>query len=631
VGQSSDKLHVLLICIVLAAATIVAYEPVRRNDFVGIDDSAYVTQNPQVKEGLTARSVWWAFTTLHIGNWHPLTWLSHMVDCELFGLEPVGHHLHNLLLHVANTLLLFWVFKRMTGAIWPSAFVAAAFALHPVNVESVAWAAERKDVLSGLFWMLTLAAYAWYAQRPGVGRYSVVVLVFVLGLLAKPMLVTLPFVLLLLDYWPLHRLELPHDRPREAAAQARDIPYQRSTAGRLVAEKIPLFVLVLASSVVTFIAQQRGGAVSPLEKLPVGYRVSNAIVSYVGYLSKMICPRRLAVFYPLLLKRLPMWWVVMCFVLLTAVSVGIVVLRRRRYLTVGWLWYLGTLVPVIGLVQVGSQAMADRYTYLPSVGIFVMVAWGMAELLGKCRYGRIGLGVVGAVVLVLLSAGTRRQVRYWQSSLTLFGRAAEVTEYNFRMHDAYGSALYTQDRYEDAIEQFSQALQINPKYTKARNNLGKTYLALGRLDEAVMCLTEVLRVEKELPDVYSNLGLAYAQLGKNGLAVAHLAKSIELAPDNTDVLNNLAWILATVEDAGVRNAAEAVEHAERACEMTNYERPEMLDTLAAAYAAAGRFSEAVETATKAAKLADSADQKELTAKIEARLQLYKAGQPYRSK
>jgi tetratricopeptide (TPR) repeat protein len=618
--QYSNKLYVISICAVLALATIIAYEPMRYNNFVGLDDPAYVTDNPHVKGGITREAVIWAFTTPYSGNWHSLTWLSHMLDCEFFGLNPTGHHFTSLLLHVVNALLLFLVFNRMTGNMWPSAFVAALFALHPLHVESVAWAAERKDVLSGFFWMLAMIAYVRYAERPSIRRYVLVVLAFCLGLLSKPMIVTLPFVLLLLDYWPLGRLQ-----------------WGNRSARRLIREKIPLFVLAAVSSVITFIVQQKAGAMAMElpEKLPLNFRISNALVSYISYISKMIYPSRLAVFYPL--NMIPLWWTTICFVMLAAISTFIIV-SHKRYLMTGWFWYLGTLVPVIGLVQVGSQALADRYTYLPLIGIFIMVAWGAAEIGTKWHFRRFWLGTSMGLVLAVLLICTRTQVRYWQDNLTLYGHAAEVTKNNFRMHTLYGNALLLQrGEIDEARTQFNKALRINPLYSRANKGLGKVFLAQGDFDEAIRCFNAALLTkknlfnEKDLSDVYGRLGLAYTQLGKDEPAVTNLTKSIELDPNSADNLNNLAWVLATTGDVKLRNPTDAVKYAQRACELRGYNQPSLLDTLAVAHAAAGNFPEAIKTAERAIKSAEDANDKTLAEEIGKRLELYKSGRPYQQR
>jgi len=387
-----------LIYLALALVTFVAFVQVGHNDFINYDDAEYVTENEKVQKGLNIESFVWAFTTGHASNWHPLTWLSHMLDCQLYGLSPAGHHLTNLFLHLLNTLLLFGVLKTMTRAVWPSAFAAVLFAVHPLHVESVAWIAERKDVLSAFFWMLTMAAYLRYTKHPCIVRYLPVVFAFALGLMTKPMLVTLPFVLLLLDYWPLKRLQFGRI----------NIPESQSHK-RLILEKIPLFTLAAISSVITCIVQQSGGAMGGNEVLTVGVRLANALVSYVGYIHKMIYPKGLAVLYPHPLDGVGLWQPVVSFIILAVISAGVIFAsRKRRYLATGWFWYLGTLIPVIGLVQVGSQAMADRYTYLPSIGIFIILAWGIPELLARWRCRKVIPAVLAGIVLVACSGLSRK-------------------------------------------------------------------------------------------------------------------------------------------------------------------------------------------------------------------------------
>ncbi len=618
----SEKSWILSIC--LAVVTITAYEPMRHNDFISLDDPAYVVDNPHVNKGITRESVIWAFTTPHSGNWHSLTWLSHILDCQVFGLNAIGHHLTSLLFHIASTLLLFLALKKMTGAVWPSAFVAAVFALHPLHVESVAWVAERKDVLSGFFWMLTIMAYAQYTERPNARRYLLVALAFTMGLMSKPMLVTLPFVLLLLDYWPLGRFQ----------SSPLGSDYQSIPAWHLIVEKVPLFVLAAVSSVVTFIVQQSSGAMESIEILPLNFRTANALFSYVNYISKMIYPSRLAIFYPI--SPIPPWQPMVCFIILIAITT-LVIISRRRYLVVGWMWYLGTLVPVIGLVQVGSQAMADRYTYLPSIGIFIMVAWGAAELVAKWRSLRLWLGISAVLILSALLVSTRTQVQYWRNSSTLYEHGIKVTKDNWKMHTLYGNVLNKEEKFDEAITHFKEALRINTLGFKARNGLGKAFFMQGNYDEAirhfnaVLFNEEILPAEKDLFYAYSHLGGAYAFLGKDKLAVINLIKGIELDPDSVDNLNNLAWVLATSEDTKLRNPIKAIEYAERACELTEYSRADFMDTLSVAYAAAGRFIEAIETAEKAIILADAAGTKELVEEILKRLELYKANKPYRKK
>ena len=714
--RERNKLYVISTCVALALATVIAYEPVRHNNFVAYDDASYVTENPNVDKGITRESILWAFTTGHASNWHPLTWLSHMLDCQFFGLNPTGHHIINLFFHIANTLLLFWILKRMTGAIWRSAFVAAAFALHPLHVESVAWVAERKDVLSGLFWMLTMAAYVRYTEQPRTGRYLLIVLAFCLGLMSKPMLVTLPFVLLLLDYWPLGRFQPGHTgkNVNRVAHKSVNTCFQWPVFYCLAWEKIPFFVLSAVSSVITFLAQRSWGAMSSIEELPAGARVANAFISYIRYIGKMFWPSRLALFYPHPHEKILMWQAVISVLLLLAISICIIRLaRKHKYLPVGWLWYLWTLVPVIGIVQVGSQAMADRYTYLPSIGIFIMVGWGAAEILGEWRYRKIAFGIAGSVVLAVLLMCTRKQVGYWQDSFALFGHALEVTENNSIIHNNLGCELRDKGRLEEAVMHFDEALRIHPHDLEALSNKGKTFLDMGKTDEAIviftkavgisekpyeayndLCLSlekegkineavkqwqkavqlkfdydkarEALRTQPGLAEAHYNLGGVYVRQGKLELAVEQYAealrlkpdyltarvslartllklgqiqsaieqyyKILQLKPDDLEVLNNLAWLLATAEDTRFQNPNDAVKFAQRACELAEpANQLAFLDTLAAAYAAAGNFPEAVKTAERAIKSAEAAGKKDLVLEIQKRLELYKAGQPYRQK
>ncbi len=694
--QAYSRLHIFLTYLVLAVSTLVAYESVRHNDFVGVDDAAYVTDNPSVKGGITYESVVWAFTTSHVGNWHPLTWLSHILDCQLFGLNPLGHHLTNLLFHIANTLLLFWVLKEMTGDFWPSAFVSAAFALHPLHVESVAWVSERKDVLSTLFWFLTMIAYVQYAKKPGIKRYALVILALALGLMAKPMLVTLPFVLLLLDYWPLGRFHLSQIKEEKTPSKSKptEAPYQSATAWRLISEKFPLFILAAVSSIITFIIQQSAGAMELMEKLPLSSRISNALLSYVSYIGKMIYPSRLAVLYPL--NKIPSWQPFV--MILVAISV-LVFISRRRYLTVGWLWYLGTLVPVIGIVQVGPQAMADRYTYVPSIGLLIIIGWGLPSIIPQFKYKKIALVAVSVVVLLSLILCTRRQVSFWQNSFKLFSHALSVTNGNPAAHSGLAKSLFEQNRLEEALFHYKEVLKFLPNHAKTHGDVGLILLKqgkleeaviqfrralaldgdtlkwhsclalalhkLGRVDEAIIHYQQALKLYNEDPLMHNNLANALLQKGKPDDAIKHYeysiqlkpeqpdvmkilgslhfeaaryeqaidcwTKAVQLRPDFSDVLNNLAWILATAEDIKIRNPSDAVEYAKRACELTNYNQPEILDTLAVAYAAAGNFPEAVKTAEEAIVLAEAANKEDMAKEIQQRLQLYKSGQPYREK
>jgi Flp pilus assembly protein TadD len=602
----------LLIYVCLAACTLAAYEPVRHNDFVRYDDHVHIIENTNLNGGITRQSVICAFTKVYLANWYPVTWLSHMLDFEIYGPNPAGHHITSLLIHTAGSLLLFWTLLKMTRAMWASAFVAAVFAIHPVHVESVAWASERKDVLSGLFWILTMLAYAHYAERPNFKRYTLVLLAFVMGLMSKPMVVTLPFVLLLLDYWPLERFKR-----------------QKATAGWLIIEKVPLFALSAVSSVITFMAQKSGGAINTLETVPLDYRIANMFISYMRYIHKTIWPSKLAVMYPLseaIPSKEALLFCALLFVLITTLSIYIG--RRKKYVAVGWLWYVGTLVPVIGLVQVGSQAMADRYMYIPMLGLLIIVAWGVKDLISNRPRWRTITAVSAGVVLFSAIILTRMQVSYWQNTLTLFEHALKVTGKNRIAEGAYGHALIEAGKPDEGLLHLRNAVRISPTSFNTRNDLGKALLKQGKYSEAVACFNELINHKEVTAGVYENLGTAYTQLGRYEPAIQNWNKAIQLDPNNTNILNNLAWLLATSENISLRNADKAIELARRACELTGYKEAYQLDTLAAAYAASGRFDEAVTTAQQAVNAAKGSGKEEMVSEIQNRLELYQRGQAY---
>ncbi len=562
---------------ILALTSLIAYEPMRHNGFVDYDDEDYVTQNAHVLRGLTKDGLVWSFTeTDRTANWHPLTWLSHMLDVQLFGVNPLWHHLVSLLFHIANTLLLFGIFAKTTKAVWQSFFVAAVFALHPLHVESVAWAAERKDVLSGLFWMLTIAAYVFYAAKPTIRRYVLVVLFFILGLMAKPMLVTLPFVLLLLDYWPLERFNPGRQ-------------YRRGTAWKLIVEKLPLFLLSAASSAIAFVVQRHAGAMLRGENYSLLTRISNAAVAYIGYIAKLFYPVDLAVLYPHPGNSLPLWQPIAAaaaLIVITAAAIALAV--KKRFLLVGWLWYLGTLVPVIGLVQVGSQAMADRYTYLPATGIFIMLAWGVGEILDKWKYRKIAIGLCAALILPVLIMGTRNQAAYWQNTLTLYKHTLEVTKNNYVVHGNYGCALQDQGQLDAAIEQFNKALQLKPDYTGPLNNLGMALRSQGKIDEAIAQWQKVLKLEPYHPNANANLGLTLAMQGRSEEALRHLNTTLQINPDFPGVHLILGEVYFQMEkfDLAAEHFAQAVK-----------EQPQNMDainSLAIIYAQQGKIDKALE-------------------------------------
>ena len=557
------------------------------HDFLNFDDGTYITKNSVVQSGLSKRGFFWAFTSMEASNWHPMAWLSHMLDCQLYGLNPAGHHLTSLFLHMANTLLLFLVLRTATGSLWKSAMVAALFGIHPVHVESVAWISERKDVLSGFFWMLTIFAYIRYCRRPGHDGYVLILILFSLGLMAKPMLVTLPFVLLLLDFWPLGRLRFPGQQGDKSRA---------NSLGHIVWEKIPLFVLSAASSVVTFAAQSEGRAVTTFEILPLKARVLNALVSYVRYMEKAFWPHDLAIFYPHPGNTLAIWQGMAAGLFLAVISVLVVLQRSKRpFLIVGWLWFLVTLVPVIGILQVGGQSMADRYTYIPFIGIFIMCVWGVSGLIKRVPYGRILFACSGSGILICLSIVTCFQVGHWQDSKAIFRHAISVTNRNHVAHCSLGTAFLDEGRLDEAVIEYKKALDIWPSYPDALNNLGvacvrkglvkealthydqaikadpKYVLAhlnmaealteLGQLNEAVSHYSEALFINPECGSVHNSMGVLLAKLKKMDEAVAHLTLAIDLCPNCIEPHNNLGKVLAYKGDfdGAVRQLERAIE------------------------------------------------------------------------
>jgi tetratricopeptide (TPR) repeat protein len=743
----NDRWRVPGVCLFLAAIIWVVFGQTLGHEFVNYDDDLYVYENPVVQKGLTWEGFRWALTYGQIGHWHPLTWLSHMLDCQLYGLQAGGHHLTNILLHTATAILLFLVLRQMTGFLWRSAFVAAVFAIHPLRVESVAWVAERKDVLSAFFFMLTLGAYVRYVRRPPSKiRYGVMILLYALGLLSKNMLVTMPFVLLLLDYWPLNRLS----------------GFSPRVLLRRVAEKIPLFVLAVGSCVAT--------ALMP-EKVPAEYmlsfalRMENAVVSYVTYLWQMIHPSGLACVYPNPVNDVPLWQVAGALGLLLAIS-GVAWAFRKTHpcLVVGWLWYLGMLIPVIGMVQISYYAHADRYTYLPQIGLYLLLTWAAADLCAGWRHRRVVLGGGATVILVALIFCARTQASYWRNSELLWTHTLACTSDNAVAHvnlgnallqkgsvneamvhyqkalqikpdcvDAHinlGTALLQKGNVAEAIAHYQKALQIKPDSPEAHNNLGNALLKIGNVDEAIAPFQRALQIKPDFAEAHNNLGIALLQKGKvdeaivhyqkalqikpdfaeahnnlgnalvqkgsvdeaiahyqkalqinpgyaeahnnlgnallqkgkvaeaivhyqkalqinpdyaeahlnlaNALlkkgrvaeAITHLQKTLQIKPDSPEILNNLAWLLATCPDAHIRDGVQAVKYAERACELTHHGVTILVGTLAAAYAEAGRFDDAIAAVQKACALAAAAGEQDLLEKNQKLLALYRAHQPY---
>lgn len=515
------------ICAALVIATFIVYAQVRRFDFINYDDPDYVTRNVHVSGGLTAAGVRWAFTSTRAANWFPITWLSHMLDCQFFGLNSGLHHLTNVFLHAIASLLLFAFLWRATRARWPAAFVAALFALHPLHVESVAWIAERKDVLSACFWFATLLLYVRWTERPSRLRYAAVAAAFCLGIMAKPMIVTLPFTLLLIDMWPLRRLD------------AASLPSWRAA----VFEKVPLLAIAAAAAVTTYVVQQAGGAV---KAIPAGLRISNALVSWVVYISKFLWPSRLAIFYPYP-KTIAAWEAILSAAALLAISALVIrAFRSRPYLAVGWFWFAGTLVPVIGLVQVGEQARADRYMYVPMVGLGIMVAWGAADVLGSRPRWKSAMAAAAAILCIVWGALTLKQAQYWGNSETVFQHALEAGGPSYVAEHNLGDYLVqAPGRVSEAIPHLRAALAIRPDSAEAHTDLGSAYAALpGRLGDAISEYRAALSIAPDAAIPHNDLGNALAKSGRLQDAVSEYETALRMNPDYVEAHNNLGAALA---------------------------------------------------------------------------------------
>ncbi len=729
---------VIGVCVLLVVAVGLVFGQTVRHGFINCDDGPYVYENTHVVKGLTLTGIVWAFTTSSFAYWHPVTWLSHMLDCQLWGLNAGGHHLTNVLLHAANAVLLFLMLRQMmglrldksvgassapAGALWPSAFVAAVFAIHPLNAESVAWVAERKNVLGTFFWLLTMGAYLRYVRRPGWRRYVPVVVCYVLGLMSKPMLVTLPFVLLLLDYWPLNRFE---------SSTTLNPQLSTNRALRLVVEKLPLLLLAGVSSIVTYLGQKNLGAVTTLERSPLSLRLASVPINYATYLRNIFWPEGLAIHpYP---PAVPVSLAVMCLLLLAGITLLVLWgIRSKPYLAVGWFWFLGTLVPVIGLVQVGATPVADRFTYLPQIGIYLLLAWAMKDLSVSWRCRRQVLGAGAAIVVAALMLCAWKQTSYWRNDESLWGHTLACTSGNYLAHNYLGCGLVVQGRIAEAIEHYQKAIEINPDYTDAHYNLGIALGEKGQLDEAMAHYQKAIQLKPDYADAYNNLANILAKKGQFAEAIVHYQKAIQLnpdyaeahynlgavfgvrgqldeaveqyrkaiqlKPDYADVHGNLAnvlatqgkldeaikeyqrtlelipnsaqahfrfgqalqtlhnfaaakaeyqkvleldpkhlsahlslaWLLATCPEASIRNGAKAVALTQQAEQLAGGESPQILDTLAAAYAEAGQFGKAVQTAKRALNLTATQNNKPLAQAIQARLKLYEAGSPYHEK
>ena len=589
-----NRYRKLIVSLALVVAIVAVFWQLKDCNFISYDDGLYVIENQEVNSGITLKGIAWSFTTFHAANWHPLTWLSHMVDVELYGLNPVGHHFTNLILHIANTLLLFLLLARITKAFWPSAMLAALFALHPLRVESVAWVAERKDVLSAFFWLTTMWAYVWYVEGSSLKRYLLVMLSYALGLMAKPMLVTLPLVLLLLDWWPLGRFHLLL-RPGESHF-ATNLPWgTNKTFAGLILEKVPLLALAAISMVITILAQQQ--ALIPLERIPLQFRLANAIYSYAGYLGKMIWPGHLAIFYPHPGSGVS-WWAltVACLVLVGCSSLAIFEARRRPYLAVGWFWYLVTLIPVIGLVQVGGQAMADRYTYIPLIGVFLMLVWGARELTANYPHQEVLMAVAAGIVLTFCGFVTWNQVGFWRNSISLFEHAIAVTDNNYLAYTKLGVAFATQGKADKAIIAYQKAMAINPNYAVPYNNLALIYVNRAKFDEAILLYQKALAINSKFADPYNNLGVIYLNQKKFNEAIALFQKAITINHNYAEPYHNLGLVYASQDKFD-----QAIPMFQQAINIQPH-KAEPYSDLGLAYANLGEFDEAIPLFKKAIAL-----------------------------
>lgn len=614
------NIYNIIYCLFLTIFILILYWQVLSYDFIAYDDQLYVYKNPYVQSGLSFESVSWAFSSFHAGNWHPLTWLSHILDYEIFKLQPSAYHRTNVLIHIFNTLLLFGVLKMMTGALWQSFVVALVFAIHPLHVESVSWISERKDLLCGFFWFLSLWAYVRYVRSSGIRWYLFLMFLFILGLLSKPMIVTLPFTLLLLDLWPISRITNIDNKNKKEIFKAISL---------LIYEKAPLFLLSMVSCIITYVAQSHAGALVTFKSYPLSYRITNAIFSYLIYIAKFFWPKSLAVFYPY--PTYNSFDLVIGFSILISITfILIYVLRNFPYLTFGWLWYLGTLVPVIGIIQVGSQSMADRYTYIPMVGLLIALTWGIEDILKRWQ---INYPVCRSISLIFLAAYfsifSWIQAGYWKNSETLFKHAIEVTKSNSGAHFLLGSYYYEQGIFEEAMIEYKKAIKINPNNGNAHKNLGNIYAIRSDAKRAIFHYNAAIRVSQDPSEVYCNLAKIYTNQNKIKEAIQNYKKALEINPEMTMAMYQLAWIYVTHSNDNYRNDKEAIRISEKLCEINKFQDPLSLDVLAAAYANAGRYTEAAELAKKAYGLAEKCQIKDLSNSIKDRLELYKSGQPYR--
>jgi Flp pilus assembly protein TadD len=667
--SGANRGQIIAIYLFLSLISLAVFSQTVRYNFVNFDDDLYVYDAKAIKAGLTIEGIAAAFTKPHARNWHPLTTISHMLDYQLYGLKAGGHHATNTLLHTFAVLLLFRVLQQITGSIWKSALVAALFAIHPLHVESVAWVSERKDVLSAVCFFLMLSAYARYARAPSTGRYLLVAVLFAAGLMSKAMLITVPVILLLLDYWPLQRTACRKTKSRARAVVTRS---QSLPVSRLILEKLPLLALSAGACVVTFAVQKR--AVGAIPPLPLSWRVENAIVSYLIYIWQTLWPTRLAAFYPHPNDTLPLWEVILATGLLVVITVTAVVFRTKRpYLFMGWLWYVVMLVPVIGLVQVGEQGHADRYTYLPHVGLFLLMVWGVADVIQPHRSMWRVAAVTAPAVIVALAATAYIQTSYWRNSETLWTHALAATSDNDFAHNNLGylysesgqldkaishfeaaaairhdktnkhynvgsafvemnlaDALAQKGESDEAMVHYEQAIRLEPNYADAYYNRGNLLLAKGQIDDAIADWENTLQLQPNDADAHTCLGNALLRKGSLNEAIRHYETALALAPDDPHSRNNLAWILATSSDAKIRDGGKAVEFAQQAVVVSGGREPLFLRTLAAAYAESGRFSESIKAAQQAAMIANMQGKRRLANTLEKDLLLYRAYVPLRA-
>ena len=603
------------VCILLLAITWAVFGQTLGHEFVNYDDPAYVTDNPHIRAGLTWPGILWAFTHVHSQNWHPLTSMSHMLDCQLFGLQPGAHHFVNVLLHSAGVLLLFLLLEQMTGGpsrtghTWLSAFVAAAFAIHPLRVESVAWIAERKDVLSGIFFMLTLISYLRYARHPSVGRYITMSILFACGLMSKPMLVTVPVILLLLDYWPLNRWSV-----------------SRSINTKLIAEKIPLVVLSIGSCVATMLAQNV--ALGSTDYLPLKWRISNAIVTYVDYIRQMFWPIDLVPFYVHPEDRLEIARLIFALLILVAITAVVFVRRRKNpSLAVGWLWYLVMLIPVIGVIQVGLQGRADRYTYLPQIGLGMAIVWLIRDLTKSWREQKVILAVAAAIVVGALSIFSWKQTAHWRDSEALWSYALTVTPDSDVAHAGLAGILFVRGQVDAAISHYKRALDLRDGNAAAHYGLATALASEQKVDEAILHFEKALGIQPDNTEASNHLGIMFANKGEIREAMTAWRQTLSFDPDNGDAANNLAWVLATSADADLRNGQEAVALAKHAARLAGGENPGVLRTLAVALAEDNQFTEAIATAERGKDLAQASGDITMIESLRSCVELFRRGLP----